>query len=422
MFKDITLRNFRTHKVTNIELHPVTLFIGNNNSGKTNFLAGIQHFSGLVRRGRPGHRDRTVKATRDLYPHQNKFANNQPIGFRISWNNAFGEITYEMEVYENQDFAGKAGCKEKININLFEVVKTVEISSGYEKATDAIALRGQIENDTSLPESEKRLCSYFFRDLAYTFDYHFQPSFLKGLVQNEPSQEIDEATSSTERIKIPAMLGHEGRNFQKIIAYLTQTEDESEKKTFARFTALMRRFNPNFYGTQYDSERSKLTWLFDLGRKATDRPLDGFPPNVLSDGFLKAGAISLLVSLRDLPALILLEEIENGINPGNVQELMNWIWQTTSPDKEGYAPQFIITSHSPSVLREFSDHLDYVYNFRFDKRNVQSDVRNLNDALDVLVGVGTVEGEIIEDEKTGKRLVKIPKYQLAELWYSGAIG
>ena len=151
MFKDITLRNFRTHKVTNIELHPVTLFIGNNNSGKTNFLAGIQHFSGLVRRGRPGHRDRTVKATRDLYPHQNKFANNQPIGFRISWNNAFGEITYEMEVYENQDFAGKAGCKEKININLFEVVKTVEISSGYEKATDAIALRGQIENDTSLP-------------------------------------------------------------------------------------------------------------------------------------------------------------------------------------------------------------------------------------------------------------------------------
>ncbi|GET35430.1 hypothetical protein [Microseira wollei] len=49
-------------------------------------------------------------------------------------------------------------------------------------------------------------------------------------------------------------------------------------------------------------------------------------------------------------------------------------------------------------------------------------MRNLNDALDVLVGVGTVEGEIIEDEKTGKRLVKIPKYQLAELWYSGAIG
>jgi AAA15 family ATPase/GTPase len=62
MFKDITLKNFRTHKLTKIELHPITLFIGNNNSGKTNFLAGIQHFSRLVRRGRPDHFDRIVIA------------------------------------------------------------------------------------------------------------------------------------------------------------------------------------------------------------------------------------------------------------------------------------------------------------------------------------------------------------------------
>ncbi|WP_083786884.1 AAA family ATPase [Gloeothece verrucosa] len=45
MFTKITLKNFRTHKLTTIELQPVTLLIGNNNSGKTNFLAGIQHFS-----------------------------------------------------------------------------------------------------------------------------------------------------------------------------------------------------------------------------------------------------------------------------------------------------------------------------------------------------------------------------------------
>ncbi|MBC6424233.1 MAG: hypothetical protein GDA43_24575 [Hormoscilla sp. SP5CHS1] len=46
----------------------------------------------------------------------------------------------------------------------------------------------------------------------------------------------------------------------------------------------------------------------------------------------------------------------------------------------------------------------------------------MNDALDMLVGIGTLEGEIIDDEVTGKRRVKIPKYKLAELWYSGIIG
>jgi predicted ATPase len=150
--------------------------------------------------------------------------------------------------------------------------------------------------------------------------------------------------------------------------------------------------------------------------------LPEFYPDDVSDGFMKAAAISLLASLDRPPTLILLEEIENGVNPGNIQELMHWIWQMTSPTSEGFTSQFIITSHSPSVLREFHEHLDHVYTVRLEKRSRTSDVRNLNTSLDTLVGIGTVEGEIIEDEITGKRTVEIPKYQLAELWYSGTIG
>jgi len=425
MFKNITLKNFRTHKLTKIELHPITLFIGNNNSGKTNFLAGIQHFCRLVRRGRPGHFDRIVIAVKDLYPHQYKFAQEQPIACEMNWKNWQGEINYEMQIYENKNLSmGKAGCRERININLFSLNEPKEIKSGYDQPTNTIALRSIIEKDLYLTQEEKKLCGSFFRDVAYTFDYHFQPAFLKGLVQSKQIRETDETgdsdLSNKEEVAIPAILSHEGGNFQEIITHITNTRNESTQIIYDKFTALMRRFNPNFYGTKL--EYSKLTWLFDLGRKTTNQPLDAFAPNVLSDGFLKAAAISLLVSLHDLPAMILLEEIENGINPGNIQELLNWIWQTTTLNKEVSSPQFIITSHSPSVLREFSEHLDHVYTFRLDRRTFQSDVRNLNDALDVLVGVGTVEGEIVEDEETGKRVVKIPKYQLTELWYSGVIG
>ncbi|WP_413171691.1 AAA family ATPase [Anabaena azotica] len=53
VFTQVTLENFRTHKLTTIELYPVTLLIGNNNSGKTNLLVGIQHFCHLIRRGKP---------------------------------------------------------------------------------------------------------------------------------------------------------------------------------------------------------------------------------------------------------------------------------------------------------------------------------------------------------------------------------
>ncbi|MFN5892622.1 MAG: AAA family ATPase, partial [Dolichospermum sp.] len=36
MFTQVTLKNFKTHKLTTIELPPITLLIGNNNSGKSN--------------------------------------------------------------------------------------------------------------------------------------------------------------------------------------------------------------------------------------------------------------------------------------------------------------------------------------------------------------------------------------------------
>jgi hypothetical protein len=56
------------------------------------------------------------------------------------------------------------------------------------------------------------------------------------------------------------------------------------------------------------------------------------------------------------------------------------------------------------------------------KKGFQSDVRNLNQALDTLIGIGAVEGESFTDPETGKVKVAMPQYQLAELWYSGTIG
>jgi len=214
-------------------------------------------------------------------------------------------------------------------------------------------------------------------------------------------------------------LGYEGGNLQNLIKHVKNEEE----RVFSRFLTLMRRFaSKNFQGIRYDDKKSQLLWEFDLGRTTTDRLVDEFSPNVIFDGLIKAAAIALLVSIQRPPALILIEEIENGINPGNIQELIYWLWQATAPNQQDFTPQFILTSHSPSVLREFHQDLDSVYTFRLNKRN-ESDVRSLSEALDILVGIGTIEeGEIIEDEKTGERQVQIPKYKLAELWYDGIIG
>jgi len=412
MFTQITLKNFKTHKLTTVELHPVTLLIGNNNSGKSNLLEGIQHFCKLVRRGNSENTQKTVHLLDSLYIYRYRLAaDNEPMGFKIAWNNSKGTIIYEMELYENKNLPELLSCNEKINIKLDSNEEKI-ITSGYDKPTSLIALRQKIEDDISLQIVEKNLCREFFDDFVNTYSYHFQPAFLKSLVRDEQIYDLNPAGKN---INIALQLGNTGSGLQGVIKYIKK----KEQHTFTRFMALMRRFENNFQDVHYDDNISLLSWSFDLGRKGI---VEEFLPSAVSDGFMKAAAISLLASLDRPPSLILLEEIENGVNPGNIQELMRWIWQMTSPNLHGFTSQFIITSHSPSVLREFHNHLDHVYTVRLEKRNRTSDVRNLNTSLETLVGIGAVEGEIIDDETTGKKIVEIPKYKLAELWYEGTIG
>ena len=176
-----------------------------------------------------------------------------------------------------------------------------------------------------------------------------------------------------------------------------------------------------FHGIR-KGEDEGLVWEFDLGRDEPGR-LDEFAPGVISDGFLKAAAIALLTTARQAPAVILIEEIENGVNPANIQEFMSWLWQAAGEpgaSSQRRKPQFVLTSHSPAVLRDFVDNLENVYTVRLERHGFKSDVRNLAEALDTLIGIGTIDGEIIESD--GRKTVKIPRSELSELWYSGTIG
>jgi hypothetical protein len=383
------------------------------------YLAGIQHFCRLVRRGKPGNNYRGVSAARDLYPHRYRLAqDDEPISCSILWHDQRGEVNYKIDIYKNDQFRDNASCREKIIVKLANNQRSTEINSGYDQPTDILQLRQKIQEKSSLDDLEYAICESFFADFASTFSYHFQPSFLKGIAKDIDEKQENKINENQE-VRIPADLGETGSNFQTILRHIK----ENEQRIFSLFIAKMRTVDTSFQGVRYDPNRSSLIWEFDLGRKGS---VEEFMPDVVSDGFMKIAAISLLASLRRPPAIIMLEEIENGINPGNIQQLMNWIWQATSPNQDGFTTsQFILTSHSPSVLREFNQHPDHVYTVRLDKRSRQSDVRNLNTALDTLVGIGAIKDDEVEyetEENTGKQLIKIPKYQLAELWYTGTIG
>ena len=416
MFTEITLRNYRTHRNTCVTLHPITLLIGNNNSGKSNLLNGIRHLSRLVWRSDPRRDNRDiarVKAGSDYFLHRYRLAlHEEPLAWSVKWEGRGYNICYELELLlkgQSRDFVR---CRERITLQKDDD-SPIAIPSGFDRASNRLELRALIEEGGVLTNESKKVCREFFSKLGGAFAYQLQPSFLNKGSDGGPSVE---PYGKNERVRIPSAIGFEGGNFQRLLFYAK----ERDERVFSRFVALVRRFNGDFHSVRLN-DRGFPIWEFDLGSERTDRPVEEFAPELLSDGFLKAAAIALIVSADLPPSIVMLEEIENGINPGNISEIMHWLWQAASTQPADGKSQFILTSHSPSVLRQFSTHLQNVYSLRLDRKSYQSDVRNLNTSLEAMVGIGAIDGAVIETD-SGENIVEIPPYQLTDLWYSGTIG
>lgn len=417
MFTNITLKNFRSHKDSSISLDALTLLIGANNSGKSNFLSGLHYFSRLVSLANPSKVDNTEDMyelrSNNYYPNKHSLANDdEPILFSCVWQQQDFKIFYEINLFPDKSDSKSILCTEKILFNDRD-----EISQGFDKKTSKLLLRRILEENSNKPIN--RNVVNFFRDLASFHYYNFQPTFLKSLgialIYQEgrpiPQKKKDYIRDFREKRKtpfIPMELGREGSNLQELLKFIKEYDEE----TYNRFIGYLKRFVKNFNGLLIKDD--ELKWQFDMG--GSNFPY--YEPEKISDGMVKAAAVALLCSLRHKPSLIMIEEVENGINQRKLSEFLSWLVDTSD---EAQKTQFILTSHSPSVIREFSDKLDCVYNVHLRERDYVSKLTNLNDAIKPLVDMGTVEEDRIIKRK-GKNVVIIKPYNLTELFYNGVLG
>ncbi len=82
------------------------------------------------------------------------------------------------------------------------------------------------------------------------------------------------------------------------------------------------------------------------------------PAPILSDGTLRFAAITAAFFQPDMPGIITLEEIENGIHPSRLRLLLELLKSQSG----GSGPQVFATTHSPVVLA-WLDEKDYETTF-----------------------------------------------------------
>ena len=408
MFKSFKISNFRTHLNTELKLQDLTLVIGSNNSGKSNLLAALSFFSKLVSNAFPdSEKDKLIRKSYYFANRHSLSSNSNPITFNCEWGKDAINVTYQLELYCYED--EKVACRERLIFNN----KTYE--NGFDKQVSYLLLRTLIqqqEKDTKILE----LIDNFFRSLAFLYYYNFQPSLLKGQSfavdyksgKPEPVSKRDflQEFKEGKRPNIASEIGKEGANFQELIKYVKEEKSE----TYNKFLGFLKRFEDSFVGIHID--RGQVKWQFDMGN--SNFPF--FDADKVSDGLIKAAAVALLCAMKRPPSIIMIEEVENGINQRNLAKFLDWLMNTSH---NGNKTQFILTSHSPSVIREFADKIDCIYNVHLKKKKgYVSEVTNLNEAIKPLVRFGSIK----EEEYTEiNGVYHISPRALTELFYNGVL-
>lgn len=339
----------------------------------------------------------------------------EPISFRCIWSKDNYNIEYNLSIFPNIKDDRLILSTEKLTL-LFPD-NNITFENGFDINSSKLLLRKKIYESNN-HFREKEIVNLFFHDLATFYYYNFQPSFLKGdafsgsyirgkLVPSYKKDFLGNFKTNNVFPYPPSAIGKEGGNLLELLCFIK----EQDQETFSRFIGYLKRFVKNF--NNFVLKENGLKWQFDMG--GSNFPY--YDPDKISDGLVRAAAIALLCSIRKPPALIMIEEIENGINQKNLHEFLNWLRDTSDNSKK---TQFIFTSHSPSVIREFSQRPDSVYNFHLKEKDFITLVTNLNDAIKPLVNMGTVEGE--EITVNNKKIIAIKPFDLVELFYNGVLG
>ena len=131
-------------------------------------------------------------------------------------------------------------------------------------------------------------------------------------------------------------MGEHGENFAALVDALA--EKPELKEAYLGWLRELRPREVDDVGTVSGAVGEPMFMLRERDRT--------FPAPVLSDGTLRFAAIAAAFFQPDMPQLMTIEEIENGVHPSRARLLLELIRTNTASGR----PQVLATTHSPVVL------------------------------------------------------------------------
>lgn len=320
MIKSVRVVNFKSLAAVTIPLEHFNCLVGMNGAGKSTVLQALDFLSQLMRGDVQGWLDQRGWSAADLRCKLRKESN---ITFNVSFSTAGGAVLTWIGVFNRSDLR----CSQE----------SAYLGNG-KGATTLLRLSGQ----TYAWEGKE----------SQNIAFEYQGSILSALKDSELPAPLLEFRDALRRVRSLELLSPEklrksarvsehdiGAGGEKLSAYLDNIKGEQK----VRLVELLQKFYPALVDFKITSQKSgwkKLSVFEQFGsQKLETEALH------LNDGLLRI--LAVLTQADADRSLLLLDELENGINQEIVEMLVDTLLQ--SPQ------QLLVTTHSPLLLNYLPD-------------------------------------------------------------------
>ena len=353
MIERIVIENFKSLRSVDLTLGRVNLFVGTNASGKSNFLEALRVLEGIgngftideILNGKP--RSTTSEVWAGIRGGSKYACFSDPVAkdevaittsgsleesssmkweYKIVFSSKKREIIDEV-IHMEDGFNYSREYDSKIHEDPFLPflsILTFRLSSAH-KSLESIF------DDT---EWLKLFQHFIIKDKAF-----FLPSLISLPKLFSDMQFIalrSAILGSYSQSGSAQRMGNHGENFAALVKTLCQ--DEKTKDVYLAWLRQLRPEEVDDVGTLTSAVGEPMFMLRENGKE--------YPAPVLSDGTLRFAALTAAFFQPDMPGIMTIEEIENGIHASRVQLLLE-LFRTQA---EATKIQIFATTHSPAIL------------------------------------------------------------------------
>ncbi|HSV99245.1 MAG TPA: AAA family ATPase [Sedimentisphaerales bacterium] len=351
MINQITIKNFKSFKDVSLKLGPLNLFIGTNASGKSNFFDALRVLQGIgygftlheILDGKP------KSATSEVWEGvrggsaQTAFAfedADQPTFFQVS--GTYGDKANERFTFRIA-FSAKEGrlCEEYLSVGN----KDIYDSSAMDNREPGPAFKVRYYR----PGKGQPPHIVFERSRAVLVQVARGGNGKWTKAHSEVAARVAHRLADMQRIDpAPALLrgysqaheigrmGERGENFAALIRKICS--DAEAKQAYLNWLRALRPHDVDDVDTLKGAIGEPLLVLRERNRD--------WPAPALSDGTLRFAAIAAAFFQPDMPGVLTIEEIENGIHASRLRLLVELLRNRAAAGKT----QVMATTHSPIVL------------------------------------------------------------------------